>query len=187
MDKYTYELGDEKVNTLSITYNGKIRKLMDYEKLVDDIGKIFCMCDKKVTHWSYSITDKTAGKVRKYRRDKVLFKNLQNGKLEWVSFYALPEDYGTACFDYYIFISINYKYERITAVFDEGILKEEEIIIAKRMLRDYMKFPCVEEVYTMDKEETPLLYAAKVNPDSSFKTLKIISNQRLDEGIINYE
>lgn len=170
------------MNTLSITYYGKIRKLMDYEKLVDDIERIFCMCDKVITHWSYSITDKTAGKVKKYRRGKVLFKNLQNDKLEWVSFYALPEDYGTVCFDYYIFISINYKYERITAVFDEGILKDEESIIVKRMLRAYMKFPCVEEVYTMDKEETPFLYAAKVNPSSSFKTLKIISNQKLDKG-----
>ena len=45
-----------------------------------------------------------------------------------------------------------------------------------------MQFPCVEEVYTMDKEETPILYAAKVNPSSSFKTLKIISNQKLDKG-----
>lgn len=80
----------------------------------------------------------------------------------------LPEDYETACFDYYIFISINYKYERITAIFDEGILKGEKIEIVKQILRDYVQFPCVEEVYTMDKEETPLLYAAKVNPSSSF-------------------
>ena len=167
------------MNTLSITYYGKIRKLMNYEKLVDDIERIFCMCDKVITHWSYSITDKTAGKVKKYRRGKVLFKNLQNDKLEWVSFYALPEDYGTACFDYYIFISINYKYERITAIFDEGILKGEKIKIVKQILRDYVQFPCVEEVYTMDKEETPLLYVAKVNPSSSFKTLKIISNQKI--------
>ena len=56
------------------------------------------------------------------------------------------------------------------------------IEIVKQILRDYVQFPCVEEVYTMDKEETPLLYAAKVNPSSSFKTLKIISNQKLDKG-----
>ena len=53
------------------------------------------------------------------------------------------------------------------------------IEIVKQILRDYVQFPCVEEVYTMDKEETPLLDAAKVNPSSSFKTLKIISNQKI--------
>ena len=170
------------MNTFTVSYNGKIHKSIEDEKLIDSVERIVHMFDKEITHWSYSITDKTAGKVRKYKRGKVLFKNLQNNKLEWVSFYALPEDYRTACFDYYIFISINYKYERITAVFDEGILKGEKIEIVKQTLRDYVQFPCVEEVYTMDKEETPILYAAKVNPSSSFKTLKIISNQKLDKG-----
>ena len=37
------------------------------------------------------------------------------------------------------------------------------------------------ETYTMDKEETPLLYAAKMNPISSFKTLEIISNTTVIE------
>ena len=167
------------MNTVTVSYNGKIHKLIEHEKLIDTVERIFHMCDKEITHWSYNIADMAGGKVRKYKRGKVLFKNLQNDKLEWVSFYALPEDYGTACLDYYIFISINYKYERITAIFDEGILKGEKIEIVKQILRDYVQFPCVEEVYTMDKEETPLLYAAKVNPSSSFKTLKIISNQKI--------
>ena len=39
-----------------------------------------------------------------------------------------------------------------------------------------MELTYKEEIYTMDKEETPLLYAAKINPISSFKTLEIISN-----------
>lgn len=42
------------------------------------------------------------------------------------------------------------------------------------MLSSYMELPYTEEIYTMDKEETPLLYAARINPKSSFKTLKIL-------------
>ena len=87
------------MNTFTVSYNGKIHKSIEDEKLIDSVERIFHMFDKEITHWSYSITDKTAGKVRKYKRGKVLFKNLQNNKLEWVSFYALPEDYRTACFD----------------------------------------------------------------------------------------
>ena len=45
------------------------------------------------------------------------------------------------------------------------------------MLSSYMELPYTEEIYTMDKEETPLLYAARINPKSSFKTLKILSSK----------
>ncbi len=94
----------------------------------------------------------------------------------------MPEDYRTACFDYYIFISINYKYERITAVFDEGILKGEKIEIVKQTLRDYVQFPCVEEVYTMDKRKRQYYMQRRLIQVAVFKTLKIISNQKLDKG-----
>ena len=38
------------------------------------------------------------------------------------------------------------------------------------MLSSYMELPYTEEIYTMDKEETPLLYAARIN---DMLTLKI--------------
>ena len=68
------------MNTFTVSYNGKIHKSIEDEKLIDSVERIFHMFDKEITHWSYSITDKTAGKVRKYKRGKVLFKNLQNNK-----------------------------------------------------------------------------------------------------------
>ena len=41
------------------------------------------------------------------------------------------------------------------------------------MLSSYMELPYTEEIYTMDKEETPLLYAARINDMlPSYRTMK---------------
>ena len=54
------------MNTFTVSYNGKIHKSIEHEKLIEAVERIFHMCDKKITHWSYNISDKTGGKVRKY-------------------------------------------------------------------------------------------------------------------------
>lgn len=168
------------METISITYRGIVRKLTDYEKLTDTIEMIYAMCDQKITHWGVSITGKNNGKVKKYKRSKILYDSLKNDKLERVSFFSLPEDFVTASFDYTIYISINYKQGYITVVFEENILKNEKIEVIKSILKSYMELPYTEEIYTMAKEETPLLYAAKINPSSSFKTLRVLSSETIN-------
>ena len=42
-----------------------------------------------------------------------------------------------------------------------------------------MEKPYMQEIYTMDKEETPLLYAMGIKND--FKTLKILSSEAVKE------
>ena len=81
---------------------------------------------------------------------------------------------------YTIYISINYKEKYITAVFEKNVLKNEKIESIKNVLASYMESPYTEEIYTMDKEETPLLYAAKINPSSSFKTLRVLSSKTIN-------
>lgn len=94
------------METISITYRGIVHKLTEYEKLVDTIEMIYTMCDQKITHWGDSITGKNGGKVKKYKRGKILYNSLKNDNLERVSFFSLPEDFVTAAFDYTIYISI---------------------------------------------------------------------------------
>ena len=105
---------------------------------------------------------------------------VNNIGLERISFFPLPEDFVTAAFDYTIYISINYKEKYITAVFEKNVLKNEKIESIKNVLASYMESPYTEEIYTMDKEEPPLLYAAKSNPSSSFKTLRVLSNKTIN-------
>ena len=168
------------METISITYRGIVHKLTESEKLVDTIEMIYTMCDQKITHWGDSITGKNGGKVKKYKRGKILYNSLKNDNLERVSFFSLPEDFVTAAFDYTIYISINYKEKYITAVFEKNVLKNEKIESIKNVLASYMESPYTEEIYTMDKEETPLLYAAKINPSSSFKTLRVLSSKTIN-------
>ena len=61
------------METISITYRGIVHKLTEYEKLVDTIEMIYTMCDQKITHWGDSITGKNGGKVKKYKRGKILY------------------------------------------------------------------------------------------------------------------
>ena len=98
------------METISITYRGIVHKLTEYEKLVDTIEMIYTMCDQKITHWGDSITGKNGGKVKKYKRGKILYNSLKNDNLERVSFFSLPEDFVTAAFDYTIYISIQKRY-----------------------------------------------------------------------------
>mgnify|MGYP000564551716 FL=1 len=107
------------METISITYRGIVHKLTEYEKLVDTIEMIYTMCDQKITHWGDSITGKNGGKVKKYKRGKILYNSLKNNELERVSFFSLPKKFVTAAFDYTIYISINYKDKYITAVFEK--------------------------------------------------------------------
>lgn len=165
------------MNILSITYSGEIQKPIDGNELTDAMEMLFGMCNKEITHWANGITGKSLRGVKKYKKNKVLFDNLQNDALEYVSFMTLPEDYVQACFDYFIYISINYKYRFVTATYEQGLLNDEKTEILKKILEGYMRAPYIEEIYVMDKEETPFSYAAKINPSSSYKTLQIISNR----------
>ena len=91
------------METISITYRGLVHKLTEYEKLADTIETIYAMCDQKITHWADSITGKNGGKVKKYKRGKILYNSLKNNELERVSFFSLPENFVTAAFDYTIY------------------------------------------------------------------------------------
>ena len=67
----------------------------------------------------------------------------------------------------------------MTATFDENIINHEYIEEIKIILDTFMEKPYIQEIYTMDKEETPLLYAKGIKKD--FKTLKILSSEVVKE------
>ena len=98
----------------------------------------------------------------------------------WETIVDKTNELAESAFDYTIYISINYKEKYITAVFEKNVLKNEKIESIKNVLASYMESPYTEEIYTMDKEETPLLYAAKINPSSSFKTLRVLSSKTIN-------
>ena len=161
----------------TITYKGKIDIKITVYELNQTIEKVFEIFNKKITHYAISITNKNTGKVKKYRKDKRLLENIQNNQLEYISFFALPQNYITVAFDYSLYMSINYKRKHLTIFIEENLIENKKIELVKEILRSYMAFPYTEEIFMMDKEETPLLYVEEINPMSSFKTLEIISKK----------
>ena len=75
------------METISITYRGLVHKLTEYEKLADTIETIYAMCDQKITHWADSITGKNGGKVKKYKRGKILYNSLKNNEIRKSEFF----------------------------------------------------------------------------------------------------
>ena len=51
----------------------------------------------------------------------------------------------------------------MTATFDENIMNHECIEEIKTLLDTFMEKPYMQEIYTMDKEETPLFFKCSFN------------------------
>lgn len=166
------------METISITNRGAIHKFLD-DVFIDKIEKIYALCDLKISYYGVSITYKNTDQLKKYKRGKILHNYLSNNELERINFFSVPDDFVTVAFDYLLSISINYKNNYIIATFDENIINHEYIEEIKIILDTFMEKPYIQEIYTMDKEETPLLYAKGIKKD--FKTLKILSSEVVKE------
>lgn len=166
------------METISITNRGTIHKFVD-DVFIDTIENIYALCGLKINYYGVSIAHKNTGQLKKYKRGKVLHNYLANNKLERISFFSVPNDFVTVAYDFLLSISINYKNNFIAATFDESIINHKYIEEIKTILDNFMSKPYIQEIYTMDKEETPLLYTMGIKND--FKTVKILSSEVLKE------
>ena len=166
------------METISITNRGSIRKFVD-DVFIDTIENIYALCDLKISYYGVSIACKNTGQLKKYKRGKILHNYLSNNELERINFFSVPDDFVTVAHDYPLSISINYKNNFMTATFDKNIINNECIEEIKTLLDTFMEKTYMQEMYTMDKEETPLLYAMGIKND--FKTLKILSSETVKE------
>lgn len=166
------------METISITNRGAIHKFVD-DVFIDTIENIYALCDLKISYYGVSIAYKNTGRLKKYKRGKILHNYLSNNELERINFFSVPDDFVTVAYDYLLSISINYKNNFMTATFDKNIMNHECIEEIKTLLDTFMEKPYMQEIYTMDKEETPLLYAMGIKND--FKTLKILSSEAVKE------
>lgn len=169
------------METISMTNRGTVHKYNN-DLFLELIEKISALCGLKITHYGISITNNNTGQLKKYKRGKILYNYLLHNELERISFFSVPDTFTTIAFDYLLYISINYKNNYITAVFEKEILNHECIEEIKRILDTFMEKPYIQEIYTMDKEETPLLYAKGLK--KHFKTLNVLSSQIIKEDLV---
>ena len=108
------------------------------------------------------------------RYEKEIFNSIQSGdKIEYISVYSLPNKYDSASFDYNVFLARDDGYLTLIMNKSDFNNKKEEYLIS--ILKKYIDSTSC-EIYEMDRRECPLLYAAKDNPASFFKSINIIKS-----------
>ena len=160
--------------TISITFNGEISLDNDvWMEWYNDSKNLIRLLGYEPSHVGILSSSLKSGKVLTLKRSerKVIDSIKKNDVVECVALYSLPDPYNNATFDYNVFVGR-----------DNGFLT---IIMNKRDYNDKIKECIINtlskyissklyEIYEMDRSECPVLYAAKDNPMTSYKTLKII-------------
>ena len=158
----------------SITYFGKAIDdsriwLRWYEFSVDLFKKIEYIAN----YVSIKSQSMSSGKVMKIERvEKKIKKVIENGEsIRRLSLFSLPPNFSSASFDYNVMAVRSSDF--LTLILDSDIYDNKISFEIIDSLKKYIK-PEKGEIYTMDRYDSPLAYAFRVNPIDSFKSLNII-------------
>jgi hypothetical protein len=165
-------LSDETL--ISITLYGEIKEnRKKWINWYEDAKKIVKSLGYEPNYFSVESSALKFGEVMELEKnEKKLLKAIEaEDKIEWIAVYSLPLDYSSASFDYDVLLARTNEYVTfITNISDFNKINEEFLVSS---LKKYIL--CKEgEIYEMDRDESPLIYASKANPPSSFSTLKVI-------------
>ena len=122
------------------------------------------MGEKCIKGWSLN-------RYRKYIPQEVL--NQLNDGVEptRLSLYSLPNQYKTVTFDYNILVVRQDKY--ISVIVNKSDFEKLDLTNLIDTLVKYIEFDSG-EVYMMNRNEVPLIYASKANAKETFKSLEVL-------------
>jgi len=165
-------------NTKSYTLNGKVScDLSDWLNWLDISDEIFAVLHLKPTECGILSKKGTNIKSLKNLRKKLVTLYEKGDVINGLTILTLQPEYSSCGFDFtitltrngahtpYITLILNYQYYNA-----DSIDNEDRIIELLKAGIDNAKG----EIYEMDIEECPEFYAAKANPKSFYKTLKVI-------------
>lgn len=108
----------------------------------------------------------------KMKEKRLLQAILNEDVPESIELYVVPEKYNTIAFDYILLFTITPQY--ILFAIEECFVYEDIIEKLLKVFRKHIKWnQC--DICKMNKSTHPILYAEKVNPVKSFKTLTVIA------------
>lgn len=141
----------------------------------NDAKNIVKLLGYEPNYFSIDSTTFKSGKVMSLKRsEKKLLKSIDAGdEIRWITIYSLPIDYRVASFDYDVLLIRGTEHVSLLANVSDFKNTNEEMLLDS--LKQHIAFK-YGEIYDMDRDECPLIYASKANPPSSFKTLKVIKN-----------
>lgn len=164
---------EEKVISITLWGNGIQKEkwlnwYQDVENLMKSLGY-------KPTHIGIQSKSFCSGKILTVARKKkdILATIAAGENPSSFSCYSLPKDYRTASFDY-DFLGVRNE-EYISVIVKEVDYKKLNIKNVVSQLKEYIDYE-YGEIYTMSKEEMPLIYAAtrKLNNIKSFSLIQEI-------------
>lgn len=157
----------------SITLYGEVNDRCDtWERWYKACKNIVMKLGYEPNYLSIESTMLKSGKVMKLKSAEKDLKALKNREgVKWITVYSLPIDFGSASFDYNVLIVRTNDYICLICAKDTyKNIDEEEML---RLLEKHIDCS-YGEIYEMDRDECPLIYASRANPASYFSTLKII-------------
>lgn len=159
--------------TVSITLWGDGLVKGNWLNFYNDIGIIFQKMGYKRTHIAIDCKTYMNKKiVTTNRKEKEIINILQSGDIpKSISCYSLSKDYKVAMFDYDVMAVRQSEY--ISVVLNRNDLVKIDIDNTIFILKHYIEFKSG-EVYQMDREEMPLMYAARAKTINPFKSLVIL-------------
>lgn len=160
--------------TISITaYGQNIDNDFKWKEWYEDSKKIIKSLGYEYNYVGIRTQKLNSGKVMKLdRNEKKVLNEIQSGEeIKHISMFSLPQDFKSASFDYDVMIVRNSQF--ITLTMNKGDFNKIDEQLLLLLLGKYIENLRV-EIYEMDRYESPLIYASKVNPTSFFKSLKVI-------------
>ncbi len=159
--------------TVSITLWGDGLIKGNWLDWYNDIGIIFQQLGYKRTHIGIECKSYVNKKIVTIeRKERSIINILQSGDMpKSLSCYSLSKEYKVAMFDYDIMAVRQSEY--ISVIVNKSDLAKVEMENIISDLKQYIEFRRG-EVYQMDREEMPLLYAANAKTINPFKSLEIL-------------
>lgn len=159
--------------TVSITLWGDGLVKGNWLDFYNDIGIIFRKMGYKRTHIAIDCKTFLNKKiVTTNRKEKEIINILKSGDIpKSISCYSLSKDYKIAMFDYDVMVVRQSEY--ISVVLNRSDLVKLDIDNTISILKQYIEFK-IGEVYQMDREEMPLMYASRAKTINPFKSLVIL-------------
>ncbi|ARU60633.1 hypothetical protein CBW65_05695 [Tumebacillus avium] len=122
-----------------------------------------------------------SGKILSLSRTQNRLKKsiVANEEFESVAVYSLPSDFNTAIFDYDLYFVRTRLYEpsHLMVSMSSEVFEKIEVNELLSELKKHISFVSG-EIFMLSKEQSSGLYAAKVNPPASFRSLRVIEELR---------
>lgn len=161
-------------STISVTLRGDGLKKKKWIEWYGYICFLFDDLGYPRTHLAITSEKFNSGKIVTVNRsEKKILQMLEDGLLPvGLDLFSLPKDYKSASFDYDVCATRGKDF--ISVIFNSCDFNRMDVQSLVFNMKQYIEFDNG-EIYRMDRNEMPLIYAAQANSLDAYKSLEVMS------------